>query len=88
MSCTNACVKYELCPFLKIILSRAGQTPPPPPPSPSLSLFPSLSSLLSSLSSLLSTYIIRQLYNKPNYQCTHVLIGSFLTLELPEVINI
>ena len=80
MSCTNACIKYELCPFLKIILSRAGQTPSPPPPSPSLSLFPSLSSLL-------STYIIRQLYNKLNYQCTHVLIGSFLTLELPEVIN-
>ena len=47
---------------------------------PSLSLFPSLSSHL-------STYIIRQLYNKPNYQCTHVLIDSFLTLELPEVIN-
>ena len=50
MSCTNACVKYELCPFLKIILSRAGQTPSPPPPS-SLSdslpfpLLPPLSSL-------------------------------------------
>ena len=81
MSCTNACIKCELCPFLKIIFSRAGQTLSLPPPSPSLTLFPSLSSLL-------STYIIRQLYNKLNYQCTHVLIGSFLTLELPEVINI
>ena len=81
MSCTNACMKYELCPFLKIILSRAGQTPfPSLLHPPSLSLFPSLSSLL-------STYIIRQLYNKPNYQCTHVLIDSFLILELPEVIN-
>ena len=57
MSCTNACVKYELCPFLKIILSRAGQTPSPPPPS-SLSislpfpLLPPLSPLPSPPSSL------------------------------------